>query len=233
MHIVIIYPVQKHAAATLGWNTFPTVWCSNLNYVSQISSLQQTLSQPVLPVSQSDSWRTIGRLAATATSAHKVTPRSCFGKEPVHSQSTTAKETSLSVEKHRFLFQRPVRSYSTDIYVDFPFNMQVQYWTALDRRYERTSHCNVKLVFRSKPFCTYYTDLCSQSLWRQSNGDVTVNILIHQTTTCTNMDNADWKASRLLKSFHTALEPRQPSNQWVPVALAGVKGRREVKLTSN
>jgi len=47
------------------------------------------------------------------------------------------------------------------------------------------------------------------------------------------MDNADWKATTLLKSFHTALEPRQPSNQWVPLALDGAEGRRGVKLTSN
>jgi len=42
------------------------------------------------------------------------------------------------------------------------------------------------------------------------------------------MDKADWKAIMLLKNFHAEPDPRQPSNQWVPVALAGVEGRRGV-----
>lgn len=152
------------------------------------------------------------------------------------SQSTTAKETSLSVDKHLFFFIPASCSLVHNWHLcrlTIHDASAILNGTGPQIPEHSLLQCKI-FVFHSKPFRSYYTDLCSQSLWRQSNGDVTVNILIHQmTSTCTNMDKADWKGTAFLKSFHTTLETRQPSNQWVPVALAGVEEGRRVMLTSN
>jgi len=100
------------------------------------------------------------------------------------SQNTTAKETSLSVEKRLFF-----PAYCSLVHNWHLCGLTTHYASAIVNGTGLQTREHISLqrktyISHSKPFCAYYRDLCSQSLWRPSNGDVTVNILIHQMTTC-------------------------------------------------